>query len=369
MKNTVLVILSFFLFTSASAEQHNKRVVIDPPVVTIPNSKLKPIKLTEVTINSQIIANIATSTYELVFYNPNSQVLEGELVFSLFDGQNIIDYALQIKNKYRHASIVPKAVAKEAYENTIRAQIDPSIVEKTIGNNFKTRLYPIPSKGYKKIKLTVQEVLDNVGNKFQYRIPLVTKHNLKKLKVSIDFPSLRSKPSTNFNGFSFDSASQGQSLKFEKADTQIKQPITISFDRGNQENTFVQKSSNENYIFSSLDFNNEVASSQRKSPKNIAIIWNNSHSNKNRDIDKEMQFLNQYFQKVGTADVHVAFLNNSVSQKNVGKICAHNVACNNGHYFSYLREQLKNVHFDGTSDYSKLDFNKLKVDEVCVSKK
>ena len=366
MKNTILIILSFFLFASASAEQHSNRIAIAPPIVTISDHRLQPITLTEVTIDSQIIANVATSTYELVFYNPNSRVLEGELVFSLFDGQNIIDYALQIKGKYRHASVVPKATAKEAYENTIRAQIDPSIIEKTIGNNFKTRLYPIPAKGYKRIKLTVQEVLDNVNNKFQYRIPLVTKHKLKKLKVLIDLPSLKSKPRSNFNGFVFDSATQGQSLKFEKENTQIKHPITINFDRSTQPNTFVQKSSSESYIFSSFDFNNEAANSQRKPPQNIAIIWNKSHSNKYRDIDKEMQFLNHYLQKAGTVRVHLAFLNNSVSQKNIGTICAHNVACNNGHTFSYLREQLKNARYEGTSDYSKLDFNTLKVDEVLM---
>lgn len=92
MKKTILIILSLFLFSITSAEQHNTRITISPPLVKLSNPSLKPIILSELTIDSQIISNIAISNYELVFYNPNNQILEGELVFSLFDGQNIIDY-------------------------------------------------------------------------------------------------------------------------------------------------------------------------------------------------------------------------------------------------------------------------------------
>jgi hypothetical protein len=292
--------------------------------------------------------------------------LEGELVFSLFEGQHIIDYALQINGKYRQASVVPKAKATEAYESTVRAQIDPSVLEKTIGNNFKARLYPIPSKGYKKIKITLQESLDNKNKKFQFRIPLVTKHALKKLKVSIDMPSLISKPHSNFTGFQFDKTSQGQFLKFEKGNTKITKPITITFDSNVQEKVYLQKISNQSYIFSSLDFKEKKTNTSRLVPKNIAILWNNSLSNRSRNFDKEMQFLNQYLQKVGTAQVNIVFLNNHTTQKNIGKVCAHEVACNNGHFFSFLRNQLKSEHFDGTSDYSKFNLNKLNVDEILM---
>ena len=93
------------------------------------------------TSGTEIISSIATSTYELIFFNPNSTILEGQLRFSLLDGQKVVDYALEINNIYRHASVVPKSIGKQAYENTIRRRIDPALLEKTIGNNFSTRLF------------------------------------------------------------------------------------------------------------------------------------------------------------------------------------------------------------------------------------
>lgn len=365
MNKFIFIVLSFFLLGNSFAKPINNRVIIPPVVVKLADPKLKPISLTELIIDSQVISNIATSSYELVFYNPNNRVLEGELVFSLFDGQSVIDYALQINGKYRQASIVPKAKATEAYENTIRAQIDPSIIEKTIGNNFKTRLYPIPAKGHKRIKITLQEILDSRNNKLQYRIPFVSKQALKKLKINIDLPSLTSKPSSSYDGFQFDKASQGQSIKLEKTNALIKQAITIQIDNPVKQNSFVQTSAGNSFIFTSVKHENLMATT-RKAPKNIAILWNNSFSNRLRDTKKELEFLKAYIQKAGTAQVQLVFYSNHSTHKNIGVICAHGASCSHGNPFSYLENEIKNQHFDGTSDYSKIDLTRINADEILL---
>ena len=217
MRNIVaLVLLTVFLNSNVLATDPVRPVEISPPIIEISDPKLKAISLSELNVDSEIIDNIATSTYELIFFNPNSRVLEGELVFSLFDGQSVIDYALRINGKYRSASAVPKAKAKEAFENTIRAQIDPALLEKTIGNNFKTRIYPIPANGFKRIKVTVQETLDTKKDKLVFRIPFVTKEKLKKLRIDVQLLALNQKPISNYEGFDFDKVAQGYNLKLEK---------------------------------------------------------------------------------------------------------------------------------------------------------
>lgn len=371
----LLLALTFILFSqSVFANQHN-RIAIQPPVVKIAEPGLKAISLSELNVNAEVISNVATSTYELVFFNPNNRVLEGELVFSLFDGQNVIDYALQINGKYRHASVVPKAKATEAFENTIRARIDPGLIEKTIGNNFKTRLYPIPANGFKRIKITIQEILENKKSMFQYRIPFINNQPLKKLKIAINLPALGSKPRSNYEGMIFDKVSNGQVVKLEKANAFIKKPIIIDIDDKNQHRIFIKKMGGGDYIYTSLEHNgnnsdkkntSNTKSSQRKLPKNIAIIWNHSLSNQDRDLKKEFQFLNNYIQKAGAIKVQLVSLSNYSKLQKPITICAQNVNCPNGQRFSYLRNQLNKLQFDGTSDYSKINFNQLNVDEILM---
>jgi hypothetical protein len=156
-------------------------VPLPQPVVQMKITNTKPVILSTMQIEVKIVGNIATSTYELSFYNPNNRVLSGQLKFGLLDGASVIDYALQINGKYRYASIVPKALATEAYENTIRQKIDPALLEQTVGNNFKVNLYPIPKNGYKKIKITTQELLKSKDNKLIYQMPFNTSTKLKNL--------------------------------------------------------------------------------------------------------------------------------------------------------------------------------------------
>ena len=363
----ILLVLSIILFSqSVFANQHNRVAVVPPVVVKVAEPGLKPISLSELNINAEVISNIATSTYELVFHNPNNRVLEGELVFSLFDGQSVIDYALQINGKYRHASVVPKAKAKEAFENIIRAGIDPGLIEKTIGNNFKTRLYPIPANGFKRIKITVQEILESSNNRFQYRIPFINKQPLKKLKIAINLPSLTTKPQSNYAGMIFDKVSQGQLVKLEKANALIKQPIIIDIDSKNQQRAFIKKMGGGDYVYTSLEHKTNTKFMPRKLPRNIAIIWNHSLSNQDRDLNKEFQFLNKYIQKAGLIKVQLISLSNYAHLQKPITICAQNANCPNGKRFSYLRNQLNKLRFDGTSDYSKLNFNQLQVDEILM---
>jgi len=358
MKKLLFVFVLVLFSQSLLANQHN-RIAVQPPIVTITQPGLKPVSLSEMNVDAEVVSNIATSTYELVFFNPNHRVLEGELVFSLFDGQNVIDYALQVNGKYRHASVVPKAKATEAFEATIRNKIDPGLIQKTIGNNFKTRLYPIPANGFKRVKITLQEVLTSKNNQFQYRIPFVNKQPLKKLKIAINLPALGKQPTSNYAGMVFDKVSQGQTVKLEKANAVIKQPITIAIDNKNQQRIFVKKGGGGDYIYTSLEHRANANSSLRRLPNNIALIWNNSFSNQDRDLKKEFQFLNNYIQKAGKVKVQVVSFSNEVSLQKPITICAQNVACPNGKRFSYLRYQLSKLHFDGSSDYSKINFNQL----------
>lgn len=347
------------------ADQHKQNSIL-PPAIKISEPGFKPISLTELNINAEVISNIAASTYELVFYNPNNRVLEGELVFSLFNGQTVIDYALQINGKYRAASVVPKAKAKEAFESTIRARIDPGLIEKTIGNNFKTRLYPIPANGYKRIKITVQDILENKNNRLLYRIPFINKQPLKKLRISINLPALGNKPRSNYPEMVFDKVSQGQMVKLEKTNAVIKQPIHIEIDSSNQQHAFIKKMGGGDYIYKSLEHKASATGTTRKLPRNIAILWNHSLSNQERDLKKEFQFLNAYIQKARSIKVQLISINNYSFHQKPMIICAQKVNCPNGKRFSYLRNLLNTLRFDGTSDYSKINLNQLKVNEILI---
>lgn len=54
----------------------------------------------------------------------------------------------------------------QIFEDVVRRNIDPGLVEMTEGNNFKTRVYPIPASGVRHLKIVVEKefVTENKKN-------------------------------------------------------------------------------------------------------------------------------------------------------------------------------------------------------------
>ena len=89
------------------------------------------------------MGNLASTTAIYTFYNPSNRILEGNLTIPLPEGVSISGYALDINGKLRDAVPVPKERAKEVFESIEKRNIDPGIIEKVAGNNFRTRIYYI----------------------------------------------------------------------------------------------------------------------------------------------------------------------------------------------------------------------------------
>lgn len=54
---------------------------------------------------------------------------------------------------------VPRQKARVAFEEEVRKQVDPGLVEWSGGNMFKTRVYPIPAGGTRTVRLCYSTVL------------------------------------------------------------------------------------------------------------------------------------------------------------------------------------------------------------------
>src|SRR5688572_15565024 len=140
---------------------------------------------------------VATTVMDIELYNPNAKVLDGEYSFSLNQGQVITGFALDINGFMRQGVITDKQKARIAYENTIRRQIDPGLLEMTAGNNYRVRVYPMPANGTRKIKIVIAEQLSIKENALQYQLPLDIVYPVKRFDLFISTPDSREMPVSN----------------------------------------------------------------------------------------------------------------------------------------------------------------------------
>jgi len=128
--------------------------IVRPPVLHVDvRANEKPMTIDSYSVDAQVNGLFASVRTLIVFGNPNSRVLEGELEFPLPDGASVCGYALDVDGHLREGVVVPKDEARIAFEAEVKAGVDPGLVEHVKGNVWKTRLYPIPAHGARTIRV------------------------------------------------------------------------------------------------------------------------------------------------------------------------------------------------------------------------
>ena len=278
--------------------------------------------ISQLDVNVEIVGNIATTTFDIVFYNPYNRVLEGELSMLLKNSQEICRYALDVNGKLREGVIVEKIKARQTFEAVVRRKIDPGIINKTKGNSFKTKIYPIPAKGSKRVVLALSETLSGDNENLYYILPFGGANKIKQFSLNVKAIKSQEKlnqPQSSFQNVEFDNQDNAYVLNLERENFKSSEPIKFTIPRFSKDKhqLFTCDFEGETYFYLNLK-PEELKIIKKKEPKIISIFWDNSFSTSKRNITKELELLELYLNTLSanTAVSIIAFNINATLQKN-----------------------------------------------------
>ena len=140
-------------------------------------------------VTVEVRDQIARTTIEESFVNHTPDTLEGVFHFPLPQDASISGFGMWIGNELVEADVVEKQRAREIYEEILRERRDPGLLEWAGGNIFKARVFPIPGRAEKRIKITYTQVLPLQGNRYRYsyalQSELLKQHPLRDLKIAV----------------------------------------------------------------------------------------------------------------------------------------------------------------------------------------
>jgi len=138
------------------------------------SAELHKLALTEQKVHVAISGRIARTEVEQTFYNEASEVLEGTYRFPLPADASISGLSLLVGNVWMNAEMLEKQRARDIFRQIVDATIprDPALLEWEKGNIFKMKIFPIPGRGERKIRLSYTQVLPTVGDTLRYRYPI-----------------------------------------------------------------------------------------------------------------------------------------------------------------------------------------------------
>jgi Ca-activated chloride channel family protein len=153
-----------------------------------------PLEITYHHVNVKINGQIATTSVDQEFFNPNSQRLEGTYLFPVPKGAQIDKFSMEIGGRQVEAELLAADKARSIYEDIVRKLRDPALLEYAGRDVFKVRVFPIEPNSPKRIKLSYSQVLPSESGLISYVYPLNTEKFSAKpiksvsVKVELDSP-------------------------------------------------------------------------------------------------------------------------------------------------------------------------------------
>jgi Ca-activated chloride channel family protein len=133
-----------------------------------------PLEVTYHHVNVTINGQLATTSVDQEFYNPNSQRLEGTYLFPVPKGAQISKFTMDIGGTQVAAELLSADKARQIYEDIVRQMRDPALLEYADRDVFKVRVFPIEPNSHKRITLSYAQVLQSDAGLVSYVYPLNT---------------------------------------------------------------------------------------------------------------------------------------------------------------------------------------------------
>src|SRR5215212_9498805 len=179
LRTTITRVLFVFLIFSGLATVANAQGVIvpgpcrrcpDPRPVPLPRAL--PIK--SIKIDTKISSQVATTHVEQVFRNDTGATLEGTYLFPIPESASIAEFAIWDGDRRLVGEVRTREEARRLYDEIVRRQRDPGLLEYAGKDLFQASIFPIPPHSDKKLELTYTQVVRAEGGTVSYRYPLGT---------------------------------------------------------------------------------------------------------------------------------------------------------------------------------------------------
>lgn len=358
--SAVLTLFLGLVFGQAAAQRAPNRpgppprpepALIAPLLIAAPEAET-PVVMRDAALRIEIDGSLARTTLDLVVHNPNDRPLEGALEFPLQPGQQVAGFALDVGGEMRDAVPVPKQKAQQVFESIERRNVDPGLLEQTAGNHFRLRIYPIPPRGTRRVRLNIDEALRREGDAWRIDVPVHLLDAVQAGSLTIRARGPRTTPTQigNFDPLKFERSRGGWTARYDALRERMPdcadclsrmRRLGLRLPIAAEAQAVVQAFDGERFAL--IDVPVPVEQGRlRRLPTSVGLLWDASASARERDRQSEFALLDRYFRAMGDGSVRLRFLRDVGEEGGRFEI--------RGGDWSALRKVLESAVYDGASD-------------------
>ena len=319
-----------------------------PQLKIVGERDANPMQLQELSLDIWVMGQTAVTTMEMTFYNPNDRAMEGAFEFPLSNGQEVSRFALDIDGKLREGVVVDKTLGQQAFEDIARRNVDPGLLEKTEGNNFRARVYPMPAQGVRRILIAFEQELSQKNGQDFYFLPIASGVKLKHFSLRTEVVSRMVKADIeNTLQLNFEQSRNSYISEVKKDNYTLDQNIGLTFPKIDKPQLLTATQGTDSYLYGNIALEKQTLKKKKK-PKRIGILWDGSSSSQKRDFDKEYALLDAYFKQAKNVEVSLSTFHIYASPVATFKVKDGN--------WQELRTHLQKQIYDGATDPQAMRF-------------
>jgi len=160
------------------------------PIPPVPPPRPVYLDLQYHNVKASVGENVAEVEIDEIFANPHTQRLEGEFIFPIPEEAVISSFALFVGDRKVEGEVLEREEARRIYEDILRKNRDPALLEYYGQNLFRARIFPIGPGEKRRISLKYEQVLNKRGEFTLFRYPLkieaLTNSPIEELVIQIE---------------------------------------------------------------------------------------------------------------------------------------------------------------------------------------
>ncbi|HVF55841.1 MAG TPA: VIT and VWA domain-containing protein [Pyrinomonadaceae bacterium] len=185
-KALTCLFFSLLALVCVGASARAQGVIVPRPCVRcpvpprpVPLPRALPIK--SIKIDTKIAGQVATTHVEQLFRNDTDAVLEGTYFFPIPESASISEFAIWDGDRRLVGEVRSREEARRIYDEIVRRQRDPGLLEYAGRDLFQASIFPIPARSDKKLEITYTQILKAETGTVSYRYPLGTGRNVSPI--------------------------------------------------------------------------------------------------------------------------------------------------------------------------------------------
>jgi ferric-dicitrate binding protein FerR (iron transport regulator)/tetratricopeptide (TPR) repeat protein len=135
------------------------------------NGQESKLALRKYHIDVYVEDGFARTTIDQTYFNDATFRMEGTFYFPLPPDASLSRLAVYVDGTLMEGGMAERDYARQVYENIVRSQRDPALLEWVDGSTFKMRVFPLEARQEKRIVLSYTQRLPSLYGRTSYRFP------------------------------------------------------------------------------------------------------------------------------------------------------------------------------------------------------